>query len=66
MIKLLGLLLLFVGIAFVALNAQPITINYFLGAQTLPLAAALLIAFAMGVFLTFIVMKAKLKKDVNI
>lgn len=35
---------------FAALNAQPITVNYFLGVQSMPLAVLFAIGFGVGIF----------------
>jgi putative membrane protein len=64
----LTILLIVIGIAFAALNAKPVDINYLIGTTQLPLAVILLISLAIGMFLsvlmtgvTLIKLKAKNK-----
>ncbi|MBS0286042.1 MAG: LapA family protein [Proteobacteria bacterium] len=49
---LLTILLIILGIAFTALNAQSVELNYLLGSKQLPLAAVLLLSLTIGVVLT--------------
>lgn len=49
---LLTILLIIVGIAFTALNAQAVEVNYLLGSKQLPLAAMLLLCLVVGVLVT--------------
>lgn len=49
------LVVLFVGVEFAAVNLKPVTIDYFLGSTSWPLAGVLVVAFAMGFFVTALV-----------
>ena len=49
---LLTILLIILGIAFTALNAQSVEVNYLLGSKQLPLAAILMICLTLGVLVT--------------
>ena len=55
MARILGILVVLVvvilGISFAVLNAQPVTINYYLGAEEAPLALIVVLAFTAGVLL---------------
>jgi len=51
LIAALLLLVLVVGIEFSTLNAEPVTINYLLGAVSVPLSVAVIGAFSAGVLL---------------
>lgn len=53
---LLTLLLIIVGIAFAALNAQAVEINYLLGTKQIPLAAVLLLSLAIGILISIFLM----------
>lgn len=59
---LLLLMLIIVGIAFTALNAQVVEINYLIGSKQLPLAAILLVCLILGVFLSTLIMGFSLVK----
>lgn len=59
---LLMIIILIMGIAFAATNAQLITVNYLIGSASLPLALVLLIAFVVGVLLSYIYLGAKVLK----
>jgi putative membrane protein len=52
---LLTLLLIIVGIAFAALNAKAVEINYLFGKTELPLAVILLISLAIGIVMSALV-----------
>ena len=45
------LMIIVVGAAFALLNAQSVTVNYFLGQKAMPLALLLVIVFAVGLLL---------------
>ncbi|MGA2655595.1 MAG: LapA family protein [Gammaproteobacteria bacterium] len=47
--------LIILAISFSLLNAEVVTVNYFLGKQELPLSLVLLIALFIGCFLGFLV-----------
>lgn len=58
------ILLVLLGLTFAGLNAEPVTINYYIGTQRLPLSLLLVIALACGGLLgllTNIVFCIKLK-----
>ncbi|HAO31916.1 MAG TPA: hypothetical protein DCQ84_03045 [Candidatus Competibacteraceae bacterium] len=55
LIAALLLLVLVVGIEFSTLNAEPVTINYLLGAVSVPLSVAVIGAFSAGVLLTVLI-----------
>ncbi len=59
---LLTILLIILGIAFTALNAQDVEINYLLGSKQLPLAAMLMLCLTVGVFITVLIMGFSLIK----
>lgn len=42
------LIILILGVSFAILNATPVTINYYIGQQHIPLSLLLVIAFALG------------------
>lgn len=48
---LITLIIILIGITFAALNAEPVAINYYLGASETPLSLLLIIAMLFGVFL---------------
>lgn len=48
------------GVAFAALNSQPVSVNYFIGKSELPLAVVILISFGIGIFLSILVLGTKL------
>lgn len=48
----LTLILIIVGVAFAALNAKTVEINYLIGIKDLPLVAALLVSLAIGVLIS--------------
>ena len=52
---LLFLVVLFVGVEFAAVNLEPVTIDYFLGSSSWPLAGVLVAAFAAGFLATALV-----------
>ncbi|MDQ2693801.1 MAG: LapA family protein [Pseudomonadota bacterium] len=49
------LLVLVVGVQFSSANSDPVTVRYFLGEQSLPLALIVVSAFAVGAVVTFLV-----------
>lgn len=55
LIAALLLLVLVVGIEFSTLNAEPVTINYLLGAVSVPFSVAVIGAFSAGVLLTVLI-----------
>lgn len=59
---LLTLLLIIVGIAFAALNAKAIEINYLIGKSELPLAVVLLISFICGIVVSMLLLGVSLIK----
>jgi len=59
---LLTLLLIIVGIAFAALNAKAIEINYLIGKSELPLAVILLISFICGIVISMLLLGVSLIK----
>lgn len=58
----ISVLLILIGIAFTALNAQPVKINYLLGSTDLPLAVILLISLIMGSVVALLLMSIGLIK----
>lgn len=50
----LCLMVVFIGVEFAAVNLEPVTIDYFLGSATWPLAGVLVGAFAVGFVVTAI------------
>jgi putative membrane protein len=59
---LLTLLLIIVGIAFAALNAKAIEINYLIGKSEMPLAVILLISFICGIVISMLLLGVSLIK----
>lgn len=59
---LLTLLLIIVGIAFAALNAKAVEINYLIGKTDLPLAVVLMIALTSGILITMLLLGVSLIK----
>lgn len=57
---LLTLLLIFVGIAFAALNAKAVEINYLIGKSELPLAAVLLISLVSGILISMLLLGVRI------
>lgn len=49
------LLIIIIGVAFAALNAKSIEINYFFGSKSFPLVVLLFISLATGILLTALV-----------
>jgi putative membrane protein len=45
------ILILLLGLSFACLNADPVTINYYIGQSKIPLSLLLVMAFCGGVFL---------------
>lgn len=58
----LTLLIVLIGIAFTALNAKTVSINYLIGVKELPLAVITLIAFFIGIFLSILMMGVNMLK----
>ncbi|MBN9288721.1 MAG: hypothetical protein BGO43_08610 [Gammaproteobacteria bacterium 39-13] len=58
----LTILLIIVGIAFTALNAQSVEINYLIGEKNLPLAVILLASLTLGIVLSVLLMGFSLLK----
>lgn len=54
------ILIIILGVSFSALNAQSVTVQYFVGESELPLAVVLLIAFAVGVILSIVTLGTKI------
>lgn len=54
------LLIIIIGVAFAALNAEPVSVKYLIGERNLPLAVVLLFAFAFGVILSILVLGTKI------
>jgi len=52
---LLILIIIILGITFAALNHAPVTINYYIGQNTLPLSLLLVMSFVIGCFLGLLV-----------
>lgn len=50
------LLIIIIGVAFAALNARSIEVNYFFGSKAFPLVVLLFISLAMGVLLSALIM----------
>ena len=50
------LLILIFGISFAVLNADPVTVNYYIGKEQLPLSLLLSLAFGAGLFIGIITM----------
>ncbi|MCS5712021.1 lipopolysaccharide assembly protein LapA domain-containing protein [Candidatus Berkiella aquae] len=59
---LLTLLLIIVGIAFAALNAKAVEINYLIGQTELPLAALLLISLIVGILISVLLLGSSMIK----
>ncbi len=63
-VRLLGwiftLIIIIFGVAFSALNATRVNINYLLGKQDLPLSVIILISFAVGIILSIIILGTKI------
>ena len=64
----LTIVVLIIGIAFAALNANVVEINYLIGTKNLPLVASLLVSMAIGIIISalflginVITLKAKYK-----
>ena len=61
--KILGYIILFLivvlGVSFAILNAEPVTVHYYVGNRTLPLSLLLVLCFGVGLVLGFIVMGFK-------
>jgi len=45
------LIILIFGISFACVNADPVTVHYYIGAHTLPLSMLLVLTFALGCIL---------------
>ncbi len=45
------LLLLFIGVTFACLNADPVSVHYYLGDATLPLSLLLILVLGVGILL---------------
>lgn len=64
MLRLVGYLIVFVlvvlGLSFAVLNAQPVTLNYYLGTYPVPLSLALVSSLALGALLGVFVSLAML------
>lgn len=58
----LTLLLIVVGIAFAALNAKAVEINYLIGETELPLALMLLISLISGILITMLLLGVSIIK----
>ncbi|MGE4349905.1 MAG: lipopolysaccharide assembly LapA domain-containing protein [Candidatus Berkiella sp.] len=54
------LIIIIFGVAFSALNATRVNINYLLGKQDLPLSVIILISFAVGIILSIIILGTKI------
>jgi len=59
---LLTLLLTIVGIAFAALNANAVHVNYLIGSSELPLIVILLVSFFMGILMSMLILGTSLLK----
>jgi len=60
------LLVLLLGLSFAALNADTVTVNYYLGKSTIPLSLLLVYTLGIGVFLglfTVLIPLFKLKRE---
>ncbi len=53
---LLTLFLISVGVAFAALNAKPVEVNYFIGTKPIPLVILLLTSLIVGSLISFIIL----------
>jgi len=65
----LTILIIILGVAFTALNAKSVEVNYLIGSKTLPLAVILLITLTIGVlfsmlFLGITLIKLKTKNKI--
>lgn len=56
---LLTLLIIVGGVAFAALNSEPVAVNYMVGKRELPLAVIILISFACGIILSIFILGTK-------
>lgn len=56
----LALALLALGILFASLNAHEVIVHYLVGARSLPLALLLFFAFALGIFLSVVLLGARI------
>ncbi|MCS5709046.1 LapA family protein [Candidatus Berkiella cookevillensis] len=54
------LIIIIFGVAFSALNATTVNINYLLGKQDLPLSVIILISFAVGIILSILILGTKI------
>lgn len=54
------ILIVFIGVGFSALNAQPVVIKYFLGERTLPLSVAVFLGLLVGILPTGFLMSLKI------
>lgn len=54
------LIIIIFGVAFSALNATKVNINYLLGKHDLPLSVIILISFALGIVLSILVLGTKI------
>lgn len=63
-VKIIGwiitLAIIVMGVAFSALNAQSVSVNYLFGKSELPLAVILLLAFGLGVLLSILILGPKI------
>lgn len=59
---LLTLMLIIAGIAFAALNAKAVQVNYLIGTIELPLAVILLVALSVGILLSIFILGMSLLK----
>jgi len=50
------LIIIIWGITFAILNADPVTIHYYIGMKQLPLSLLLVISFGIGLFVSFLYM----------
>jgi lipopolysaccharide assembly protein A len=57
---LLTLIIIIIGVAFAALNADSVQVNYLIGVKSLPLAMMLLIALVIGSLLSLIILSLSL------
>ncbi len=68
-LRLVFLLAIFVvGLAFAVINSNPVRVEYYFGGGELPLALALILAFALGALLGMIVHAGKvfrLKREIS-
>lgn len=58
----LTILVIIIGVAFTALNAKSVEVNYLIGSKSLPLAVILLIALTIGVLLSMLFLSVTLIK----